>query len=211
MKLCKLTDANDVTRAGHDNAFQWGTDVCCETSGEGDLCGPGWSHWYTDPLVAVLLNPIHGDYDLSTAHMWEGDDGGGKTLDDHGMKIGCTRGTTRRRVELPAVTTEQRVRFGILCALEVEDDSKFRGWAADWLSGRDRSEDTAHAAYAATWAAGAAYAAYAAAVAAEGEAAYAAEEAAGAAWAAAGAARGRIDLIALAEQAMNTEGEADGD
>ena len=141
MTLYKLTDANDQTHGNPQapTTVQWGPNICIETSGEGDLCGPGWTHWYTDPLLAVLLNPIHAESDLATAHLWEGHGGEGETRDDHGLKVGCTRGTTVRRVELPVVTTEQRIRFAIRCAWAVYHDQVWRSWAVALLSGADRS------------------------------------------------------------------------
>jgi len=44
---------------------------------------------------------------------------------------------------LPKVTTEQRVRFAILCALKVYKKKKFTQWANRWLSGKDRTRNTA--------------------------------------------------------------------
>lgn len=52
------------------------------------------------------------------------------------------------------VDTTQRVRFGILCALQVYQDPAWRKWAEGWLSGSDRGE--AAAGIAAVWAAEAA-------------------------------------------------------
>jgi len=196
MKLYKLTDEHDQTYGG----CQWGPGVTVETSGKGGLCGPGFTHWYTHPLLAALLNPVHGRFNLDTAHLWEGEGEPVKT--DYGLKVGCTKATTLRRVDLPKATTAQRVRFGILCAMAVYTSVEWRAWAEGWLSGADRSKEAAWAE--AARAAAAAWAAWAAA-------AKEAKEAA--AWAAAGAARAAeaaadaaakpgFDLIALAEEAM---------
>ena len=179
--LNKLTDKNDQTYGG----CQWGEGVTVETSGEGELCGPGWTHWYTHSLLAVLLNPIHGNFDLTTAHLWEGEGEVKKT--DHGLKVGCQKATTLRRVELPEVTTEQRVRFAILCAKEICNEPTWINWADRWLSGEDRTEVSAE------------WAAKAAAEAAE----WAAEWAEWAEWAAEAAkAADLLDLIAIAKMAM---------
>lgn len=43
----------------------------------------------------------------------------------------------------PATTDEQRVKFAILCAMEVCDDLSWRQWAEKWLSGEDRSQRSA--------------------------------------------------------------------
>jgi hypothetical protein len=181
--LYKLTDQNGQTH----NATQWGEGVTHHASGVGDLCSPGWLHAYTDPLLAVLLNPIHAD--ITDPQMWICEGVVGK--EDKGLKVGCAVLTTIRRTDVPSVNTEQKVRFGVLCALAVYSDPGFERWADNWLTGGDRTAATA-------WAAEAAATAWAAEAAA-------AEAAAAAAWAARAAAEARsFDLIQLAAQAMGT-------
>jgi len=221
--LYKLTDENDRTYGG----CQWGAGIQHVRWGKGPLCGNGWTHWCTDPVLAVLLNPIHADFDLATAHLWEGE--GTVGIDDNGLKVGCTDGRTLRRMEMPRVTLEQRIRFGILCARAVCEDPGWNLWAAEWLSGHDRTEAKARAsaeaeaaevwwasqaavdAARATWGAwAAAKAAVVAARAAEAAAArtpwaVAARAAAAADWAAKAAASAkasRLDLIAIAREAV---------
>ena len=176
-KFYKLTDANDQTQGG----CQWGENVSYETSGTGDLCGPGWTHWYTHPLLAVMLNSIHGNFDLSTAHLWESPEDQVAEKTDRGLKVGCTKGTTARRIPLPEVTLTQKIAFGILCSLEVHKEHNYVTWAENWLSGLDRSRD------AAAWAARAARAAV------REEAEEAEEEAK------------PLDLISIAEKAMQVK------
>lgn len=190
-KYYKLTDEHDRTYGG----CQWGENVTVETSGEGDLCDPGWTHWYTDPLLAVLLNPIHGDYDLTTAHLWESPEDQVAEKFDHGLKVGCKRGTTVRRIQMPEVTMTQKVAFGILASLEVYKVPDYVAWATAWLSGEDRSVEAVEAAWAA-WAAGAAGVAGVAGV---------AREAREAAWAAKAAWAAELDLVALARKAMDVK------
>jgi pyruvate/2-oxoglutarate dehydrogenase complex dihydrolipoamide acyltransferase (E2) component len=184
--LYKLTDANGQTRGG----CQWGEGVQHMTSGDGPLCDSGWTHWYTDPLLAVFLNPIHGQFDPETMLLWEGEGTIGAT--DQGLKVGCTDGRTLRQIPVAQVTPEQRVRFAILCVKAVptrwEGKAEWDRWADAWLDGADRR---------------AAAAAAAAARAAAAEAAEAAEAAAAAARAAARAAD--IDLIAIAREAVSHE------
>ena len=127
----KLTDENMRTYGG----CQWEIGVAKTSSGEGELCGPGWLHAYTDPLLAVFLNPLYAKFKKPRLFECEGDVG--KT--DHGLKIGCTRLTLVREIPVPVVTVEQRVRFAILCAMEVYHDPKWRVWALSRLSGEDRS------------------------------------------------------------------------
>ena len=138
MKAYKLTDKHDRTR----NGTQWGEGVTHETSGEGELCGHGWLHYYEDPLLALLHNPIHGNFNQITMHLWEINvDGSIKA--DRQMKSGCTKMTTLRRIELPVITRAQRVKYAILCALCVCEQESFVTWANKWLSGEDRSEKSA--------------------------------------------------------------------
>ena len=203
MIVYKLTDQNLQTYG----SYQWEPGVARETDGNGGLCGPGWLHYYHDPLLAVLLNPIHAD--IANPILWEAE-ADGLHRDDRGLKGGCTRLTLIRQVDLPQITTEQRVRFGILCAKVICDNPAWNAWADRWLDGSDRSQESAWAAIeAAARAAEAAWAAETAAWAAAETAARAAETAAGAAAeAAARAAEGTpLDLIAIAREAL--KGDSD--
>ena len=138
-KYYKLTNENEQTHGG----CQWGENVTHETSGKGELCGPGWTHWYTHPLLAVMLNHIHGNFDLTTAHLWESPEDQVAEKTDHGVKVGCMKGTTARRVPMPEVTLTQKVAFGILCSLSVYREHNYVTWAENWLSGSDRGRQEA--------------------------------------------------------------------
>ncbi len=141
--LYKLTDHNSRTY----NNTQWGENVTHTTSGDGELCGPGWLHAYTHPLLAAMLNPIHANFYNPLLYLAEGK----IEKTDHGLKIGTTKLTTLRLIKLPEVSTVQRVAFAILCAKHVYESKEFHLWADGWLSGKDRSDAAAYAA------AGAAY------------------------------------------------------
>ena len=140
--IYKLTDQNMQTH----NGYQWALGETRTASGEGGLCGPGFLHGYTDPLLAVLLNPIHAN--ITNPRLFRGEGTVAKT--DHGLKIGCTEMTLTEEMEPPAINTVQRVAFGILCAKEINKDEAWGKWADDWLSGKDRTE-AAWAAWAAAW------------------------------------------------------------
>ena len=203
LTLYKLTDENDQTFGG----TQWGEGVTHSGTGKGELCGPGWIHAYTDPLLAVLLNPIHANF--KNPHLWRATTRCRKVKTDHGLKVGVKTLTTVKRLPLPRVTTEQRARFAVLCAKTVCDDPAWNTWAARWLSGEDRSRQAAmEAAGAATaWAAAAAGAATAwaawAAWAAEAAEAWATE-----AWAAAWAVAAEARAAAAARAARAVEATA---
>ncbi len=199
--LYKLTDQDGYTRRNFDNACLWGENVSHSGTGEGDLCGPGYVHAYTHPLLAVLLNPIHAN--LPAPRLWEAE--GAIAKSDRGLKVGCVTLTTIREMPLPIISTEQRVRFAILCAKAVCVDAAWLAWANGWLDGTDRTAKAATgAAKAAAGAAGAAGAAASAGAARAARAARAAAEAAGEA----GAAEAAAEAAWTAEAAAEAEARA---
>jgi hypothetical protein len=165
----KLTDQNMQTYGG----CQWELNVPKTTDGKGELCGPGWLHYYKSPLLAVLHNPIHAAIKQPRLFRVEA---AGEHKHDGDMKSGCTQLTLLEELQLPDITPTQRIVYGILCAKAVCTDAGWLAWAANWLDGTDHSE------------------------AAAAEAAWAAAEAAESAESAAGAAD--LDLAAIAERAM---------
>ena len=215
--LCKLTNQKLQTY----NETQWAINEWQIAAGEGKLCSRGWLHGYEHPLLAVLLNPIHANIENPRLFAIEVGD---RIKEDKGLKFGSNKMRLTHELELPQVTLEQRIKFGILCALEVCQDAAFVTWATGWLSGADRSKeaaaDAAKAAAAAAAADNAAWAAADAARAADAaaywaDAADAADKAAYyAAWAAsdadadaaayyaAWAAGKKLDLIAIAKKAV---------
>lgn len=189
--LCKLTDKNDQTLGG----CQWGEGIENTAPGTGELCTAGWLHACTDPLLAVMLNPIYADLDLTTAHLWEAEGDVGR--EDHGLQVGCTRLKTLRRIALPSVSSEARIHFGMCCALAVCEEPSWVAWANGWLSGRDRSDRSAWGVWASAEAARGAEAAWLAS--------------ASAAWAASAARAAQLDLARLAREAVEAEGGKDDD
>lgn len=128
----KLTDEHARTYGG----CQWGENVTHSGTGRGPLCGPGWIHVYDHPLLAVLLNPIHANF--QHPRLWEAE-GRGVTLDDHGLKRGVQTITTLREIPLPVVTTTHRVAFAVLCGKAVCHDPAWTQWADNWLTGKNRT------------------------------------------------------------------------
>ena len=189
---------------------QWTLNKEETASGKGGLCGPGFLHAYTDPLLAILLNPIHAD--IKSPRLFKGTGTVSKT--DNGLKIGCTEMTLTEEMELPVINIVQRIAFGILCTKEVYKDKDWNTWADNWLSGKDRTEATAEAAARAARAARATAEAAARAATAEAaawEAAEAAEAAAAAAaeaWEAAEAAAAEARAARAAAEAAEEATEA---
>ena len=143
MKHYKLTDENNQTY----NGTQWGEGVTHKAVGEREkLCTGDVIHVYDHPLKAVMFNPIHANF--NNPHLWEVKVQ--KVVANDKLKVGVKQCTTLRQIPLPEITTEQRVRFAIYCALEVYRNERFVKWANDWLNGTDRSAEAAEAA--ALWA-----------------------------------------------------------
>ena len=88
MKAFKLTDVNDQTY----NKCQWGESITHTADGGGVLCSKKWIHFYQNKYLAVLFNPMHGNFDTNM-HMWRGK-ATGKFKHDKGLKSGCTKLTS---------------------------------------------------------------------------------------------------------------------
>ena len=191
--LYKLTDSDSYTRRGKSGETLWEPDVWHEAPG-GALCSAGVLHAYEDARIAVLMNPIHAS--ISDPILWRAE--GEVCARDGQLKCGCTRLRVVERIELPAMTTEQRVEIAIRCALTCCKEPVWLAWAQRWLTGEDR---TAEAAWSAAETA-IATAARATATAAEAAIATAAWAAATAAWAAIARAAWALDLVAIIDEVL---------
>ncbi len=150
MNLYKLTDEHDRTHKPTDehddthNRIRWGPDIEHTASGKGKLNGPTWIHAYTDPLLAVLLNPIHAGF--TNPHLWEAEGDVGKS-GGWDLINGCTRLKTIRRCNLPVISYEQKIQIGILCGLKYSRNTEWCEWAKKWLGSNDRSRTWASQAW----------------------------------------------------------------
>jgi hypothetical protein len=200
----KLTNENMQTHGG----YQFTLGETHKIEGRIKLCENGFHCYPQSVALALFMNPKHGNFRKPRAFLAEV----GGDCDLSPTKWAYAEMTLIEELKIPKVTTTQRVAFGILCALEAYKEPNYVTWANNWLSGVDRTNETANAAAYAAYIADAAYiAAYAA-----NAAAYAAETAAYAAYAdyatyAANAAADAadyaaasadIDLIALSEKAL---------
>lgn len=118
----------------------------------GQLCSSSFYHAYLSPELAVLLNPIHANYQNPRLFEAEGD----VAARDHDLKVGVKQLTLLTEIPLPVVSATQLVVFAVLVSKSVYKESGFNKWADDWLNNKDRS---ARAAARAASAADAAYAA----------------------------------------------------
>jgi hypothetical protein len=203
-KIYKLTDNKLRTHGG----MQWTLGEWREDDQLGPMCGPGGFHGYSSPRLAVLLNPIHANYQPAKLFEAEYRGRGKANFASDGLKLKLKVRAMRitRQIELPEFSLTQRIYFGILCALEIPGQPiEFTQWANRWIEGKDRSAEAAAWAAWAAWAAAEAEAAARAARAAEAaaRAARAARAAAWAAEAAAAAARAAAAWAAWAARADN--------
>ena len=204
-KLYKLTDEQGRTRAGEDNELTWAVGVAHKTTGTGTrLCTADVIHAYEHPLIAVLMNPVHADFDPATMRLFVAE--GNIVAREGQLKCGVHALKIVEEIHVPVLTIEQQVKFTILCAKLVCKDAEWNAWADKWLNGDDRSAEAARAAWAAATAraAEAARAAWAAEAAATARAAEAAE-AREAAWAAEAAATARAARAAEAAEAREAD------
>ncbi|MFQ5622422.1 MAG: hypothetical protein ACE5FS_03400 [Paracoccaceae bacterium] len=184
----KLTDTYKRTHGGFG---RWEARAEFTAPGGGKMCSDAYLHAYADPILAVLMNPVHANFVWPRMFECEAN-----VEQDDGTKLGCTRIKVLREIEAPQVTREQATKFGILAAKAVYHEPKWNRWAEDWLSGKDRSARAVRATRCLGVAAAAASAANAMAangMAAKGAAARAAKMA---------ATETPIDLVAIAKEAV---------
>ena len=202
---CKLVTRRMKTQAGEENETVWkvGTPIMAHNQNASlKLCSNSAVHYYSSPLLASFFNPVHANIQNPRAFVCTPI---GETITD-GTKCGARGLILGEEIDCSAVTVNQRVRFAILCVMQVYRAPIWTKWAKAWLDKSDRSASGAYAAYAAADAdADAAYAARAAADAASGAAGTSAAYAAYAAYAAADAADAIINFDALAKQAAEEE------
>lgn len=153
MKAYKLTDENGKTQ----DDTQWGENVTHTATGTGtQLCSDGFIHYHTDPVLAVLLNPIHAHF--PSPILWECEVSG--DCINKPLKSGSKTVTTIRQIPMPVITETQKIAFAILCAQQICKDIEWNSWADNWLRNIDRTRAAASdASYAAASAAAASYAA----------------------------------------------------
>jgi hypothetical protein len=113
--------------------FQYTIGEWAEATGEGGLCSEGMLHFYLHPLMAELMNQIHGSYPAD-AVMYE-IEAQGEIESDRGLKYGAKRLRLVRKIQRPTITLAQRVAFAKGCA----------EWAAEAAKGPRLQADVIHA------------------------------------------------------------------
>ena len=179
----------------NSNGLQWDLGEPKEIAGGGPLCLYGWLNAYESPLLAVLHNPIYES--IQNPRLFVAETLDGKIIRNGQMRLGSSKMVLVREMDVPKVTVTQRVAYGILCAMESDGGEEFMSWATRWLAGEDRSRS---AAAVAAWEAKEELA-QAARAAEEAAKSQEAQAAAAAAWAAEGVGP-EVDLVLIAERAM---------
>lgn len=133
--LYKITNCSGHTRGN----TSWGEGTTHQVKWSGAMCTEGCLHAYRSPELAVLMDPIHGQY-FPHGSLWKAK--GVVRLDD-GTKVGCARLTTVEIIKKPIITKEQLVEIAIRCVMTKYKDEYWTRWAIAWLDGSDRSLRTA--------------------------------------------------------------------
>lgn len=147
--LYKLTDRNGMSGLNRSNPLQWSEGVEHEITPSlrdksQPLCSSSYIHAYENPLVAVFMNPIHADFKQPI--LWKAT--GQVVKRDGKLKCGCFSLRVHEKLKLPVISTTQRVKIAIYCSLAHKTSEQYKNWATKWLSGEDRTKDSAAAAYA---------------------------------------------------------------
>ena len=139
MKMYKLVTQDYTTRGG----MKWQIGVTNRATAEGnEMCTDQVLHCYADPYLAVLFNPRHAN--IKNPRMLEIECSNIVATD--GLKHACKEQTPTAEIELPQLTTRQKVLFAIKCSLSVYKTEDFVTWAENYISGADISVRAANAA-----------------------------------------------------------------
>ncbi len=93
---------------------------------------------YDNPALALLMDPAYDAF--PDPHVWLAEVGDPSPLD---FRTASPLLTALRPAQPPTPTVEQRVAFGIVCALNVIADPDFSRWGLAWLGGTDRTPESA--------------------------------------------------------------------
>jgi len=127
----------------YDN-FQWeiGKEYTIDRPGN-VMCSNDVFHCYNNPLLAEFMMPMHlfeKDYDLYKIEVPE-------FVNSDGLKFASKSQTIIEKVERPVITNEQRIEIAIRVAKLVYVNVEWNEWADKWLTGEDRSKESAYATF----------------------------------------------------------------
>ena len=135
---CKVTLPDGRSKTNATIVWEEGVTHYAK-KGEVVPCTDTAIHFYEHPLLAVFIAPFH-TYE-SEFILWEYVPAG--KVETDGCKSWSEGGTTIRQIEIPILTTEQRVSIAIQAALLIYYNPSFVVWAKGWLDGSDRSARSA--------------------------------------------------------------------
>lgn len=138
-RIYKLTREDNTTFGG----CKWVPGKWKKVKGYGNLCSSGWLHAYSDPLLAVLMNPLHARF--SNPKLWVAE-GRGKYRNDRGLKCGYSQMRILNQIDLPVIPAYKKVKLAIIFAILSDyNEADFIAWALHWLDGTDRTMQSAYA------------------------------------------------------------------
>lgn len=146
MKYYKLLN-QDLT-SYNDTKWKIGVPIIIQKEGN-TMCTNEVLHCYNHPLLAVMLNPGHAN--IKNPRLFE--ISVDKIVNNDGLKFASKSQTLLKELELPEIRLDQKIEFAIKVAKLTYKDEKWNLWADKWLSGSDRSEESAYAADSAAYAA----------------------------------------------------------
>ena len=126
--LYLVTDENDRISGGK----YWFPGATHRTSGKGALFGPGWIQCYRSSILAAFLTPIYDGFE--NGHLWLCT--GSIGIYHHDIVFGASLLTARRRVLMPELSVDQRIRLAILTSRQAFREIAYIDWTGQWLDSR---------------------------------------------------------------------------
>jgi len=126
----------------HDFKWEIGKEYTINEPGN-RLCSKRVFHCYNHPLLAEFVMPLHlfgKDYVLYKIEVPE-------FVNSDGLKFASKSQKVIEKIERPVITNEQRTEIAIRVAKLVCSDIEWNEWADKWLTGEDRSKESAYASY----------------------------------------------------------------
>jgi len=126
------------------NDFQWKLGETYTIDKPGNrMCSKQVFHCYNHPLLAEFVMPMHlsgKDYDLYKIEVPE-------FINSDGLKFVSKSQKVIEKIERSVITNEHRIEIAIRVAKLVCVNVEWNAWADKWLTGEDRSEESAASAY----------------------------------------------------------------
>jgi hypothetical protein len=124
------------------NDTKWEIGVPISILKEGNtMCSDEVLHCYNHPFLAAFLNPIHVNikepflFEISVDEI----------VNTDGLKFASKSQTLLKEIPLPEISREQKIEIAIRITKTVYKNEKWNLWADKWLSGEDRSKESADA------------------------------------------------------------------